>query len=146
MYGFQAITANNGWAIAFVGLTIVFSGLVILAMSISRLHLILQAWDNRADLIDFIKEMKLFRGKSIPVPVPDEIHEYNLQASMEQCELLVDSIGRRSFKLPRLLELAEQRGVDRPHATIHNLLKQNIITPDGDGFYSWTSSVIKKGS
>ena len=41
MYGLHAISANNGWAITFVGISIVFTGLVFLALMISQIHKIL---------------------------------------------------------------------------------------------------------
>jgi len=38
LYGIEAINANNGWAISAVGITIVFSGLVLLSFVIAQLH------------------------------------------------------------------------------------------------------------
>lgn len=145
MYGIQAITAHNGWSIALVGVCIVFSGLVFLSIMISRIHIILNAWENRSDLIDFVKNVQLFKKKAALVPASSDVaEEYDRQASMEQCELLVTSMGKISFALPRLLELAGKRGVARPHDTICHLVKQKIIIPDGNGFYNWISPVSQK--
>jgi len=47
VYGFDNITANNGWAIAVIGASIVFAGLVILSFVISQIHRILELWDKR---------------------------------------------------------------------------------------------------
>ena len=41
MYGLEAINANNGWAISVVGVTIVFTGLVMLSFVIAQLHKVL---------------------------------------------------------------------------------------------------------
>jgi hypothetical protein len=145
LYGIQAITMHNGWSIAIVGVSIVFSGLVILSIMISRIHIILNAWENRSDLVDFVRKVKRFKKKTAFVPAScDVAYDYDRQASMEQCELLVTSMGKFSFALPRLLELAEKRGVARPHDTICHLVKQKIIIPDGKGFYNWVSSVSRK--
>ncbi len=136
---------NNGWSIALVGVSIVFSGLVILSIIISRIHIILNAWENRSDLIDFIKNVKLLKKKAVCATVSSDVTcEYDLQTSMLQCELLAASLGKTSFALPRLLELAEKRGVARPYDTINNLLKQKIVVPDGNGYFNWVSSVSKK--
>ena len=51
MYGFENITANNGWAMAFVGATIVFLGLVVLALVISQIHKVLNLWEKRDELL-----------------------------------------------------------------------------------------------
>ena len=47
MYGFENISANNGWAMAAVGATIVFLGLVVLSFVISQIHKILNLWEKR---------------------------------------------------------------------------------------------------
>ena len=47
MYGFDNITANNGWAMAVVGASIVFAGLVVLSFVISQIHKILELWEKR---------------------------------------------------------------------------------------------------
>ena len=47
MYGFENITANNGWAMAVIGATIVFAGLVVLSFAISQIHKVLALWDKR---------------------------------------------------------------------------------------------------
>ncbi|MEN8212519.1 MAG: OadG family protein [Thermodesulfobacteriota bacterium] len=52
MYGLEAINANNGWSIAVVGVTIVFSGLVMLSFVISQLHKILDLWKNPVKIKD----------------------------------------------------------------------------------------------
>ncbi|MBL0731242.1 MAG: OadG family protein, partial [Desulfosarcina sp.] len=41
MYGFEAISAYNGWSMSIVGVLIVFSGLVILSITISQIHKVL---------------------------------------------------------------------------------------------------------
>ena len=46
MYGLDAISAHNGWAMAVVGATIIFSGLIVLSLAISQLTNLLKLWDN----------------------------------------------------------------------------------------------------
>ena len=47
MFGIDNITNNNGWAMAVVGATTVFLGLVVLSFVISQIHKILELWENR---------------------------------------------------------------------------------------------------
>lgn len=63
VYGLDAINAYNGWAISVVGVTIVFTGLVVLSMAIAQIHKLLNLWENR-------KELSLFKKKT---PATDQI-------------------------------------------------------------------------
>lgn len=58
MYGLEAINANNGWAISVVGVTIVFSGLVMLSLVISQLHKVLAIWEDPSKLKAFFGAKK----------------------------------------------------------------------------------------
>ena len=49
MYGIENITANNGWAMAAVGATIVFMGLVVLSFVISQIHNILEYFEKKGE-------------------------------------------------------------------------------------------------
>ena len=46
LYGLEAINANNEWAISTVGITIVFSGLVMLSQVIAQLRSALALWED----------------------------------------------------------------------------------------------------
>ena len=52
MFGIDNITQNNGWAMAAVGASIVFSGLVVLSFVISQIHKILKLWDDREKILE----------------------------------------------------------------------------------------------
>ena len=56
MIGIENITNNNGWAMAAVGATIVFSGLVVLSFVISQIHKLLKIWDDRGKLLERFKK------------------------------------------------------------------------------------------
>lgn len=47
LYGLEAISANNGWAMAITGPLIVMSGLSILAIIISQLHKMVAIFDKK---------------------------------------------------------------------------------------------------
>ena len=128
MYGLEAITANNGWAISVVGVSIVFTGLVLLSLSISRIHKVLDLWDNRNDIRIFRKKPQ---ERSEPASLPFTEKE---KASARQFRLLV-KIMDDPFSLQRLLHLAEISGLERPHSSLCHLIKTRIIEPDHQGDY-----------
>jgi hypothetical protein len=41
------------------------------------------------------------------------------------------------FKLPRLIEMAEQRGLARVYSTINGLLVRGTIVGGADGLFRW---------
>jgi hypothetical protein len=136
--GFEAISANNGWEYALLGVSIVFSGLVILSFVISQLHKLLTLWDNRESVIRTFKTRS--RSSDVPNKEDAEIREEpkSLVEAREQYRMLVDRIGE-PFSLPKLLRLAEKSGLYRPHATINDLIQAGVILPDETGYYIWKS-------
>jgi len=138
LLGFEAIKNNNGWEYALLGISIVFSGLVILSFVISQLHRLLGVWDNRASILETLKS----RRKAAPSPAETETseapHSNTLAEARLQYRMLVDRIGE-PFALPKLLKQAEKSGLYRPHATINDLLQAGIIVPDETGYYVWKS-------
>jgi len=128
VYGLEAIEANNGWAISAVGISIVFTGLVLLSLSISRIHKLLEIWENRDNISLFKK-----KNPQSEAPTPRFLTERERE-SADQFYLLIKTMDDH-FSLPRLLYLAEISGIERPHSNLSRLLKTKIIKPDLDGFY-----------
>ena len=56
MYGLEAIAQHNGWVQSILGISIVFSGLVLLSFAVSQIHKILDLWDNREIYIQRYKD------------------------------------------------------------------------------------------
>jgi hypothetical protein len=56
LFGIENITNNNGWAMAAVGASIVFMGLVVLSFVISQIHKLLNLWDEREKFIERFKK------------------------------------------------------------------------------------------
>jgi hypothetical protein len=48
------------------------------------------------------------------------------------------------FKLPRLIEMAEQRGLARVYSTINGLLVRGTIVGGADGLFRWGTSKVGK--
>lgn len=128
MYGLEAIEANNGWAISVIGTSIVFTGLVLLSMAISRIHKFLDIWDNR-DNIQLFKKKPTQSTAPLTLSLTERERE-----SAGQFYLLIKNMDDH-FSLQRLLYLAEISGIERPHSNLSRLLKTKIIKPDLDGFY-----------
>lgn len=142
MYGFAAISANNGWSIAVVGATIVFTGLVFLSLAISQLHRILDLLENRELHYRKIKTRLATKGRVKKAFQYDmgEPEEYNLKELVVQYDMLTRVLGD-SFSLPKLLEMAEKRGLAHPHASLNALIQAGVVEPDGSGGYHWNQDV-----
>lgn len=138
MYGFAAISANNGWSIAIVGALIVFSGLVFLSFTISRLHRVLDLFENREAHYKQIKMRLATRGKVKKAFKYDmeEPKEFDLKELTAQYDMLT-RVMDDSFSLPKLLEVAEKRGLAHPHASLNALIQAGVLEPDGSGGYHW---------
>ncbi|MBI9092156.1 MAG: OadG family protein [Desulfobacterium sp.] len=137
MYGIEAIAKYNGWAISAVGVSIVFTGLVLLSLSISRIHKVLDLWDNRNNI-------QLFKKKVVKDPKP-ELPPFtpNEKASARQFRLLISTMDD-PFSLQRLLHLAKISGLERPHASLDHLLKARIIEPDHQGHHLFNSEAFDR--
>lgn len=146
MYGLAAINANNGWAISVVGITIVFTGLVSLALVISQLHKVLALWEDPS------KIKALFRAKK-PKKLPEEQAQKDIldpvvfkegQKEVAKQFALLARTMEDHFSLSRLLYLARISGLEDPYSNLNMLLKTKIIIPDGAGFFTWEKDKFDK--
>ena len=136
MLGLKAISTNNGWEYAIVGICIVFSGLVILSIVISQLHKLLNLWENRSAILSAMRENR--KKAPLKSPAKEELSEraLNLVEAKKQYRLLVSRLSD-PFALPKLLRLAEKSGLHRPHSTLNDLIQAGIIEPDATGYFIW---------
>lgn len=141
MYGFAAISAHNGWSIAIVGASIVFTGLVFLSIAISRIHVVLTAWENRDAHVQRFRDSR--RARKIHKITDAKLEEHNLLEVAQQFKLLADSMPH-AFSLIKLIERAEKRGLYRPHSAANCLLRSKVVIPDGKGFFIWSQENYKK--
>jgi hypothetical protein len=145
LYGIEAINANNGWAISAVGITIVFSGLVLLSFVIAQLHKGLDLYENPRK----IKGWFSLKKKQEQVDNSLETEEILLVLTEEQKEIakqfaLLVSTLEDHFSLPRLLELARISGVKNFYSNLNILLKSDILFPDKEGFFCWDQDLYIK--
>ncbi|WDP92445.1 MAG: OadG family protein [Desulfobacter sp.] len=137
MYGLEAINANNGWAISVVGISIVFSGLVMLSLVISQLHKGIDLIENPQKIKDWFASKGKKTDRAVLV-ISDEQKEI-----AKQYALLVRTMEDH-FSLPRLLRLAVVSGLKDSHDNLNMLLKSGIITPDGQGMFTWDQDLFTK--
>ena len=137
MYGLEAINAANGWAMAYTGAIIVFSGLVILSFAVSQINRIVGLWDNL--ILRFKQNHKAKQTDElqdedtsvVPHRVPSDIKE----AARYYFHLIEDL--DQPFDLVKLYEISQQKGFPHPHITISNFRQANILVPAGDGLFTW---------
>ena len=141
MTGFNAIAAHNGWAIAALGVGIVFVGLTLLSLMISQLHRILTIWDDRGRYLSRLRRSEQMGKKESEIAcivIPPGVKE-----SVRKYHMLVRRIGE-PIALPQLLDYAERCGLDRPHSTLNDLIRSGVLIPDQAGFYLWSRNIAEE--
>ena len=137
MYGIEAINAANGWAMAYTGAIIVFSGLVVLSFVVSQLNRILNLWESfiakfkqnqQSEQTDEIEDEDTF---VVPHCVPSDINE----AAKYYSHIIKDL--DQPFELTSLYAKSQQKGFPHPHITISCFRQANILVPEGDGLFTW---------
>jgi len=136
LYGFQAIIANNGWAMALMGICIVFSGLVLLSLAISQIHKIFIVLDKRK-----AKKAEAAKMAAAKEAKKDKRQPYlNLPEDIAKAGSLFAALikpGDQPFLLADLLKAAENEDFPHPHLTINYLRNANLLAPTGDGYFVW---------
>ncbi len=134
MFGIDNITNNNGWAMAVVGATTVFLGLVVLSFVISQIHKILELWENRGTY---------FNGGKKQAPSEkiegSAYQEHRLPTSKELVSIyrpLVEQL-KAPFQLVQLFEKTKEMGLPHPHLSIKCLQEADILVAQGDGTFTW---------
>ena len=137
MFGFENITASNGWAMAVVGATIVFLGLVVLAFAISQIHKILNFWEQRDEFFSRYRKQAQPRGPKTSkscVSIPHHIPSAKELTSIYRP--LVEQL-KQPFDLLQLFAISKKMDLPHPHLSIKNLQEAGILVPQGDGTFIW---------
>ena len=146
MYGLDAISAHNGWQLSALGISIVFTGLTMLALAISQIHKVLGFWDRRNNYYQRIK--KVWQRKHRPDTTTSEpALPKDVKESARQFKVLIEQMGE-PFSLPKLIDFSKKCGFLRSYSSINSLLQAKLIIPDGKGYFRWNHEVEKniKGS
>ncbi len=141
MFGFEAIAAHNGWAMALAGALIVMAGLSVLSFVISQLHRIVDLFEYRkknhaktqnGSQTDPVGDRQIF---SVPRQTAEDIME-----TATRYKKLVEQLGP-SFQLSELYAVSIKHGLPHPHLTIKALREAGILVPRGNGVFSWNQEM-----
>jgi hypothetical protein len=149
MDGFSAISSGNGWLISALGISVVFFGLASLAFIISFFPRAISWWNDHAQtpkhFFPLLKSLLVKRRRKVPALLgTGESHEPGeIDDAEEDLRLLTAHMGE-TFKLPRLIEMAEQRGLARVHSTINRLIVRGTIVGGDDGLFRWGTTKESK--
>ena len=135
MYSLDNITVANGWAMAAVGASIVFVGLVVLSFAISQIHKILGFWEERGARRAQIKTPAEDAQKA-EKPAPREHHMPQVDELVSTYQPLVEQLDE-PFELTRLFKLAKENDMPHPHLSINRLREANILVAQEDGKFTW---------
>jgi len=137
LFGFENITANNGWAMAIVGASIVFLGLVILSFVISQIHKILNFWERRDEFFNRNqKQAQIEEPKPIKAPVSIQRHLPTVKELASIYRPLVEQL-KQPFGLMQLFDISNKMDLPHPHLSIKYLQEAGILVPQGDGTFTW---------
>jgi len=137
LYSIENITAANGWAMAAVGATIVFLGLVVLSFVISQMHKVLEFWENRG-----ARESTSVIQPAATEPVKSDAKVFKAQHLPEVTEL-TDTYGPfiealdKPFILTQLFEIAKENDLPHPHLSINRLREAGILVAQEDDTFTW---------
>ena len=138
MYGLEAISANNGWAMAITGPLIVMSGLIILSIIISQLHKLVAIFDKKAEPtseppIESKAKSKVKNNDEVSVPkiLPNDILE-----TAEIYQKLIDTL-EQPFELIDLYQVAEKNNFPHPILTANRLRDAGILIQEDEGLFTW---------
>lgn len=137
LYGLEAISFYNVWAMALTGALIVLSGLAALSIIISQLPKIIAILEHREEKKKQRKELSISPEAEekqewiVPDPFPMDIGE---AASIYRP--LIDQL-EQPFRLSQLYEIARKHDLPHPHLTIDNFRNAEILVNMGDGFFTW---------
>lgn len=142
MGGFSAITAANGWLIAALGISVVFFGLASLAFIITYFPRVIDWWNAHArtpkSIVPMLKSIFSHSKEKEPIisVAGESLEPGDLENAEEALRLLTAHMGE-PFKLPRLIEVAEQRGLAKVYPTINSMLMRGAMVGGPDGLFRW---------
>ena len=137
MYSLENITAANGWAMAAVGASIVFLGLVVLSFVISQMYKILEFWENRGSR----KSRSIIQPAATEPAKSDDVvfKEQHLPEVRELSDTYGPLIGEleESFELSQIFEIAKNNDLPHPHLSINRLREAGLLIAQENGTFTW---------
>ncbi len=137
------VAKYNGWNMALTGIGIVFTSLIIVSLVISRIHVLINMWENRKELKSRLADFFKAEEKS---PAAKAAHAIpaNLKESARTFQLFSKFLGEQ-FKLSELIKFAEKRGMTTPcpKLTIDALLKAKLIIKGENNLFRWDKAICE---
>ncbi len=133
MYGLEAISAQNGWAMAVAGALIVMAGLTVLSFVISQLHKIAALLEKGVDRRSTKKQALNTVPQEAVVPKPSS---FDIDETKARFGPLAADLGE-PFELTNLYELASSGDLPHVHLSIRSLRESGVIVPAGGGRFVW---------
>lgn len=120
-----------------MGLAIVFTGLTLLCLALSRLHAILEIWDVKKQLLK-----NFFRRKDnlAEIEGEDAVEQKHIKDLITHYQLFIDHIGQ-PFTIEKLTEFAQSRGISSPQKDLDRLIYLGVIIPDKPGYFRWKDAL-----
>lgn len=131
LYGFDAISTHNGWAMAITGAMIVFSGLIILSGLISQLHKLAELLEKRTRVKATDTDTPV-----VETPLPVHASQFNIDAAIVPFRAASAALSE-PFELSDLHQLARKMDLPHPHLTLSALRQKGELVDDGAGLYRW---------
>ena len=134
MSGFEYINQQNGWAMAFAGALIVFTGLTVLSIIISQLHKIVRFFEKRSEVPTTVTP-----ESSIDESASEDSTACDLTNFEEIAQLykpLAEQL-EQPFELSALYKLANEEDLPHPHLTIKYLRESNILVAKEADLFIW---------
>ena len=137
MFGIDNITNNNGWAMAVVGATTVFLGLVVLSFVISQIHKILELWENRAEKLNGSQKQARVDDKQKPAPLAAKANHLPTTSALASIYRPLVQQLKEPFQLIQLFEKTKEMNLPHPHLSIKSLQEADVLVAQGDGTFTW---------
>ena len=137
MQGFDAITAQNGWAMAATGACIVITGLAVLSFFISQLHRILGLFEKNDTEAPEIQEKPTAAAPVAKIGETDPL--LDLAATAKKYQNLTVQLGG-TFGLAQLYQALEAAQDPHPIITVRELKVNGYLTAADEGNFSWSDN------
>lgn len=155
MYGIEAINEADGWAMALLGILVVFFSLLVLSLIISQLHRILAALEKPAR---WFPEYRPSGKTSESGSAPDSGAATTAGTGKNTAEaphppINLENIGKLAeawspllkrlddpFQLADLYRIAAENDFPHPHLSITRMRQKNILAPVGNRLFTFCYS------
>jgi hypothetical protein len=135
--GLAAITANNGWAMAITGASIVMIGLATLSFIISQLHKVVEMIDKK-EKVDLPVSDPLTDVTEEEAAPPQADFLDDLESTAKLFQSTTTQLGE-TFTLQSLYQVLQSEKHPHPHITVRELREAGYLTNVGEGVFSWSN-------